>query len=529
MVKRVHSTVLTVLLGATALSLYAWQTNRHYFLGDDSYISFRYALHLSQGYGLVWNPGEWVEGYTNFLWVVIMAVGLSVGIPAQYLSNIIGIGCALGIFALLLWLSAREHGKWNPYIWAAPLLLASSRTFTAWSTGGLATQFFAMLVLAAMVCFATERANPEKLPLGSAALLITATLTRPEGGMFTAVLGCFFLVDVIRKRRSVRHFIVWCAIWFAVIGMHFLWRHWAYGLWLPNTFYAKVNGFWFEQAQNYFFIFNRDYAVVWYGWLIFVPLLLRRNYLDGVFLSGILVHVAYLSYVGGDRFEFRFIDFILPQSYWLLCEGIFLVTQRLKVVKRPEFIAMLAVSAIAAVTLQGSLHSESRDRQHVASIHHMRAYAKRRAKDGAFLRALVSRELLPKDLRICVGGAGALPYTSRLYTLDYYGLNDAKIAHTEVKRRKHIGHEHRASPAYMQEKKIVIYDILGNLVYNKSDKPATLLAKAKARAKKMNNEVLKARCRKVDDRYLIYASAVSSKEHEAAMGKLSKCKLGKSR
>ena len=123
MVKRVHSTVLTLALGATALSLYAWQTNRHYFLGDDSYISFRYALHLAEGLGLVWNPGEWVEGYTNFLWVILMAGGILVGIPPQYLANGIGIASAMGIFAVLLWISTKEHGKWNPYIWAAPLLV----------------------------------------------------------------------------------------------------------------------------------------------------------------------------------------------------------------------------------------------------------------------------------------------------------------------------------------------------------------------------------------------------------------------
>ena len=36
-------------------------------------ISMRYGRNLAEGYGLVWNPGERVEGYTNFLWTVIMA------------------------------------------------------------------------------------------------------------------------------------------------------------------------------------------------------------------------------------------------------------------------------------------------------------------------------------------------------------------------------------------------------------------------------------------------------------------------
>lgn len=529
MPKRVHSVVLTCLLGAIVMCLYTWQTERHFFLGDDSYISFRYSLHLFEGLGLTWNPGEWVEGYTNFLWVIIMAGGMLIGIPPQYLSNTIGILSALAIIALLLRLSAKEHGRWNPYIWAAPLLLASSRTFTAWSTGGLATQFFALLVFAAMVCFAKERSRAGGAPWASCALLITATLTRPEGGIFTAVLGCFFLVDVLQRRRPAKQFLIWCGVWFAVIGAHFLWRHWAYGLWLPNTFYAKVNGAWFEQAQNYFFFFNRDYSVAWYGWLIFTPLLLRRNYLDRIFIGTLLTHLGYLAYVGGDRFEFRFLVFILPQSYWLLCEGIYLSIKSMPPVKRPIFGALAIVSIISGVTVTGSLRSEARDRSHIASIHHMRAYANRRVKDGAFLRSLVTRGLIPEDLRLCVGGAGALPYVSRLHTLDYFGLNDAQIAQKAIKKRKHIGHEHRASPIYMQERKIVMYDILGNLVYSKSDQPATLLARAKSRAKSMNGDILTARCRKVDDKYLIYASAVPDAEHNQAMSALGKCRLGKKR
>lgn len=42
----------------------------HLFSGlavDDAYISFRYATNLIHGHGLVFNPGERVEGYSNFL------------------------------------------------------------------------------------------------------------------------------------------------------------------------------------------------------------------------------------------------------------------------------------------------------------------------------------------------------------------------------------------------------------------------------------------------------------------------------
>ena len=46
----------------------------YFSLFDDAMISMRYAQSLAEGHGLVWNPGEApVEGYTNFLWTLVMA------------------------------------------------------------------------------------------------------------------------------------------------------------------------------------------------------------------------------------------------------------------------------------------------------------------------------------------------------------------------------------------------------------------------------------------------------------------------
>jgi hypothetical protein len=40
---------------------------------DDAYISYRYARNLSRGLGLVFNPGEKVEGYSNLLYVLLVS------------------------------------------------------------------------------------------------------------------------------------------------------------------------------------------------------------------------------------------------------------------------------------------------------------------------------------------------------------------------------------------------------------------------------------------------------------------------
>ena len=46
---------------------------RYFLLDDDQMVSMRYARNLVDGQGLVFNPGERVEGYSNFLWTMVMA------------------------------------------------------------------------------------------------------------------------------------------------------------------------------------------------------------------------------------------------------------------------------------------------------------------------------------------------------------------------------------------------------------------------------------------------------------------------
>jgi hypothetical protein len=57
----------------------------HYgFVTDDAYISFVYARNLAEHGELAFNPGlPPVEGYTNFLWTVLLALVHRVGLPSR--------------------------------------------------------------------------------------------------------------------------------------------------------------------------------------------------------------------------------------------------------------------------------------------------------------------------------------------------------------------------------------------------------------------------------------------------------------
>jgi arabinofuranosyltransferase len=68
--------IVILILTVVTLVCLAWH-NR--FIWDDPFILFRYADNLELGKGLVWNEGERVEGYTNFLWTLLMYIPLYLG------------------------------------------------------------------------------------------------------------------------------------------------------------------------------------------------------------------------------------------------------------------------------------------------------------------------------------------------------------------------------------------------------------------------------------------------------------------
>ena len=88
--------------GAAVVAAFARNVSFRRFIGDDAFISFRYARNWVEGNGLVWNAGEAVEGYTNFLWVVVMAAGLGAGVAPEELSIVLGVASGLAVLALVL-------------------------------------------------------------------------------------------------------------------------------------------------------------------------------------------------------------------------------------------------------------------------------------------------------------------------------------------------------------------------------------------------------------------------------------------
>lgn len=301
-----------------------------WFLCDDSYISFRYVRNLVEGNGLVFNRGEAVEGYTNFLWVLeLAALWKLFRIPPDFGSIGLSILCTLAVFAMVFAESAKhEEERVRPVQRVLALgLLMMSTTFAAWTTSGLETRQFTALVVAAVFAAGNYRER-DRFALLSSCFAALAALTRPEGLM----VGCFCIGFIVgdsfwRKNLSLGLIRNATLPFAGIVAAHFLFRYLYYGDLLPNTYYAKHVRHWYDAGFDYFVT-----AGIETGAYLLVPLALigawrrmaKENDRSGLlYLALIFAHVAYLMRVGGDHFEFRPLDFYWPLLAFLAIEGLF--------------------------------------------------------------------------------------------------------------------------------------------------------------------------------------------------------------
>ena len=308
------------------LVLLGYLTHMSWFMTDDAFIGFRYARNLLEGHGLVFNPGEYVEGYSCFLWILELAALWGVfGWRPEHTAPWLSVACTVGTLTTILWWVARLPGLTHRDLvaWMALGLVCSSATFAEWTwAGGLETRQFTMFIVLAVVGLTLYPEHRRTL-LGVSLSLAAAALTRPEGSLFAVCCFGWYAgqrrVDTGTWRRDWRD-VAWLVGPFVVlVGAHYLFRYTYYGEWVPNTYYAKYVRPWYEMGIRYLGV-----AAVDTGLYLLLPLAglavvgewqTHRKLTYTLPLLCIGLHMAYISRVGGDLFGYRMIDFYWP----LLC------------------------------------------------------------------------------------------------------------------------------------------------------------------------------------------------------------------
>ncbi len=125
-------TCFSVLLSLTAVGYLLFNCLRLWnFTADDSFITFRYASNLVNSIGPTFNStAPRAEGYTSYLWIIILTIPHILNLEAVSFSKLIGILATFATMGLIFTLIANSAKSENPYSKIA---------------GGVAVLFYALL------------------------------------------------------------------------------------------------------------------------------------------------------------------------------------------------------------------------------------------------------------------------------------------------------------------------------------------------------------------------------------------------
>lgn len=219
---------------------YALLVYRFWFVADDAFISFRFARNLALGHGLRYNPGAHppVEGYSNFLWVIICSIFESFHLEITRWPLLLSAATGTVLLWLVFDLLRRRLEVSLPVTCLATLSLSCFPPLALWSTSGLATVPFALLIFVTFERLIVRREAAAGVSAGIAGLLLA--LLRVEGVAWAAVILILALISRrLAGQRSLRPLVSFVLIVGIGYAIYFIWRYSYYQTLLPNTVYAK--------------------------------------------------------------------------------------------------------------------------------------------------------------------------------------------------------------------------------------------------------------------------------------------------
>ncbi|MEW6104576.1 MAG: hypothetical protein AB1630_12315 [bacterium] len=423
----------------------AYINSKTHWMVDDAFISFRYAKNLADGKGLVYNEGERVEGYTNFLWVLILSFFAKAGIDIVPLSKYLSFIFALLTIIITFYIPSLLYKKpLNPiFNLISCLFLASNTTFTLWILSGLETHLFLLLTISS-IALSLYNSKSLYLPI----LIFLATLTRPEGIL---IFGITFLYKLILEKRIDIRFIL---LFLLLYVPYFVWRYSYYGFLFPNTFYAKVGSDFITQSKRGI-VYTYEFLKA-SGSFLFIPAIfvfIGYKSLKLLYVSLMLIiFTLYIILVGGDCLpQYRFFLPVLPILYLFVQEGLRYMCEIKVKIKRGFPLGYLFIPLTLGIILFFIKLSFG-----VTSSYIHKPIPDKLVEDGRrFAPYILNDSNRGKSIALNSAGSPAY-YLPSFKIIDMLGLNDVHIAHKKVmvkiEETKATGHE-RYDGAYVLSKK----------------------------------------------------------------------------
>jgi arabinofuranosyltransferase len=421
--------VLAILL-VLALALAVWRR----FVLDDAFISFNYAKSLVEGDGLTWF-GVRVEGYTNFLWVLWIALGLKLGMDAVIWAHAGSIAAFLATLCAMWRLGGRIFNTRLPTV-TAILLFMGNYTVASFATGGLETMLqTALLSSAAIVAYDLWKQRSASIGqcLGVSVMATLAILTRLDSALPLAVLLASAIIVLPRSALPRPRLVLLLGPVLVVVTVWLAWKLTYYHRVLPNSFVSKVGGNprMLINGFHYVALFFRSY-LLWPFLTLGVALQIWRRWAIPSRLIPLFVLVLswciYVVAVGGDFMEFRLLVPMTPFLFLIVAYYIHDIIgtawlRRPTIVTALSLLVLLLGSIYHGVTSRGVVPGRTLDSiPALASF-----YDVYEDHDWTRIGSRLKIELGDLDASLALHAVGAIPYYSGLRTVDMYGLNDLNI------------------------------------------------------------------------------------------------------
>ena len=407
---------------------------------DDAYISFRYGKNLMSGLGLVYNKGEYLEGYTNFLWTIITAPFTKVNfIDVSRFAIVLGLLISLLNIVFITRISKVIAGIF-PELSAQFLLLpvlfyVLDDSMAFWAIGGMEFPLYVLLILGITYFYFKINDKPGNYII-LFLFLALCTLNRPEGNLiFTIVIvhSFFYRKSINNYFRKI--FIV-CLLYTIFAALYYGFKYFYYGQVIPNTFYAKgvtdaLMNLWLGFKYLVLGLGTRCYI---FFFILFLPFKkVFKDYRLSYLIVFSFMYLLYLWCVGGDwMIANRFFVPVIPILYILSSIGFVIAIQkfishsplRQKYRDRIFNLSTAMICVFIFFVTMGLLEY----RELIIKDENYK-YEMQWSMFGKWLKMNTAPNTI-----IAVGPAGKIPYYSELYTIDMWGLNNEHIAKTRSKR-----------------------------------------------------------------------------------------------
>lgn len=421
---------------------------RYYCLFDDAMISMRYAWNMSHGYGLVWNQGESVQGYTNLLMTLIMTLATCIlnKIHAVYAMQIFGICVSIANAYVIMRIANQIDTSTVSSLKLKTLYFAGALLYYPlifWSLMGMETGLLTLLLsLSVFFAFSFTSSSRSKYLYLLAISLGMAYMTRNDSLVYALLIVCYTYNEMrtIRKRDScysTSHF--WRALMLYLIFVigQLVFQHFYYGNILPNTYYLKLTGMPLLTRLQNGVGFVAPYLVVTVMLYIVsvISTMLQYSKRKMLLLSLSFAAIVYQVYVGGDPWElWRITSPTMPIVIMLYLNALYhfckIVTVKPMLSQEAEMRPLFAYKKVRNIifimtAICGIL---------VANIHFVseiiflrKPYSASSNRNNVNVAVAIS-ELTTDSASIGLLWAGAIPYYSERRAIDFLGKSDAYIA-----------------------------------------------------------------------------------------------------